>query len=115
MAPGLAPLSFKTSSPQQREDVWLPTYDLACGTPNIRRIICGIRFEPGTLRPKAEALALGHRGLPCNWITAPIPEIIHAAQLRPSWTSTLIRPEEIGPRVRISLRKTIYSGLNHVF
>ncbi|GBL99460.1 hypothetical protein AVEN_30393-1 [Araneus ventricosus] len=38
------------------------TYDLACNRPHTRRILMESGFEPGTLRPKAETLPLGHSG-----------------------------------------------------
>ncbi|GBN71871.1 hypothetical protein AVEN_99045-1 [Araneus ventricosus] len=35
--PGLSPLPLHTSAPHQRDDVWPPTYDLACNRPDTRR------------------------------------------------------------------------------
>ncbi|GBM72867.1 hypothetical protein AVEN_39763-1 [Araneus ventricosus] len=40
----LAP-PLQTSTPHQREGVWLSTYDLPCNKPNTRRISSGIGFR----------------------------------------------------------------------
>ncbi|GBL78861.1 hypothetical protein AVEN_48849-1 [Araneus ventricosus] len=53
--PELAP-PLQTSAPHQWEDVWLPTYDLACNTPNTRPIFSGIGFQtwnPPALRSRS--------------------------------------------------------------
>ncbi|GBL72195.1 hypothetical protein AVEN_115176-1 [Araneus ventricosus] len=51
--PVLAP-TLLTSAPHQREDVWPPTYDLACNRPNTRRIFSGIGFRTWSpLAPKS--------------------------------------------------------------
>ncbi|GBM96595.1 hypothetical protein AVEN_161299-1 [Araneus ventricosus] len=55
---------LQTSPPHQRDDFWLPTYDLACTRLNTRRIISGIGFRTwNPPAPKDEALLLGHSGL----------------------------------------------------
>ncbi|GBL81878.1 hypothetical protein AVEN_50480-1 [Araneus ventricosus] len=50
LSPGLTPFFGKPGqcryfAPHQRDDVWLPTYDLSRNRPNTRRIFNGIGFR----------------------------------------------------------------------
>ncbi|GBN18922.1 hypothetical protein AVEN_160896-1, partial [Araneus ventricosus] len=44
MTPELAP-PLEASEPHQRENFYLPTYDLTCNSPNTRRIFSQIGFR----------------------------------------------------------------------
>ncbi|GBM59941.1 hypothetical protein AVEN_4008-1 [Araneus ventricosus] len=58
----LAP-PLQTSAPYQREDIWRPTYDLTCSSPNTRRIFNGIEIRAWSPpAPEVKTLPLGHRG-----------------------------------------------------
>ncbi|GBN55924.1 hypothetical protein AVEN_167931-1 [Araneus ventricosus] len=42
--------------PHQWEDIWLPTYDLACNSPKTRRIFIGIVFRTWSTRFRSLSL-----------------------------------------------------------
>ncbi|GBN05585.1 hypothetical protein AVEN_208307-1 [Araneus ventricosus] len=52
-----------TPSPQQRDDVWSPTYYFICNRPKTREIFLESGFEPGTLLTQSRDLSTRHRGL----------------------------------------------------